>query len=393
MPLQQNSNNTTMKYFKSIIATALLGALLITSCNKGNQTQIKGIVKDFQQEESLVLKRLDFTSETVLDTLTVREDGSFSYRFDPGNDMPGYYYLYAGNKKIAWLILQNGVDVDLEVTRDGRILKLEGSPESLLLQEVNENLKTAAIKFDSLYTHYENAPEKEKEALSLELGRLFVKYKQETIRFLYEHPRSFVNTSVVFQSLPRQVFIFSDTRDAALLQRVYDSLSVDYPLSPYVNAIRDRYESMQKAMQMEDAFLNAEVTDFPNICLPGLDGQDVCLSSLKGKTIILSFWHSSNVDMRLDNRELQEMYNRYSPRGLEIYQVGLDTDKTAWATGIRDQDLPWISVCDGLGIYSPAVTTYNVVEIPTFFIIDKEGNIRQRLSNVQEVIREVKTLF
>ncbi|MDD2770645.1 MAG: DUF4369 domain-containing protein, partial [Bacteroidales bacterium] len=146
-----------MKYFKSIIATALLGALLITSCNKGNQTQIKGIVKDFQQEESLVLKRLDFTSETVLDTLTVREDGSFSYRFDPGNDMPGYYYLYAGNKKIAWLILQNGVDVDLEVTRDGRILKLEGSPESLLLQEVNENLKTAAIKFDSLYTHYENA--------------------------------------------------------------------------------------------------------------------------------------------------------------------------------------------------------------------------------------------
>lgn len=382
-----------MKYFKSIIATALLGALLITSCNKGNQTQIKGIVKDFQQEEYLVLKRLDFTSETVLDTLTVREDGSFSYRFDPGNDMPGYYYLYAGNKKIAWLILQNGVDVDLEVTRDGRILKLEGSPESLLLQEVNENLKTAAIKFDSLYTHYENAPEKEKEALSLELGRLFVKYKQETIRFLYEHPRSFVNTSVVFQSLPRQVFIFSDTRDAALLQRVYDSLSVDYPLSPYVNAIRDRYESMQKAMQMEDAFLNAEVTDFPNICLPGLDGQDVCLSSLKGKTIILSFWHSSNVDMRLDNRELQEMYNRYSPRGLEIYQVGLDTDKTAWATGIRDQDLPWISVCDGLGIYSPAVTTYNVVEIPTFFIIDKEGNIRQRLSNVQEVIREVKTLF
>jgi peroxiredoxin len=382
-----------MKYFKSIIATALLGALLITSCNKGNQTQIKGIVKDFQQEESLVLKRLDFTSETVLDTLTVREDGSFSYRFDPGNDMPGYYYLYAGNKKIAWLILQNGVDVDLEVTRDGRILKLEGSPESLLLQEVNENLKTAAIKFDSLYTHYENAPEKEKEALSLELGRLFVKYKQETIRFLYEHPRSFVNTSVVFQSLPRQVFIFSDTRDAALLQRVYDSLSVDYPLSPYVNAIRDRYESMQKAMQMEDTFLNAEVTDFPNICLPGLDGQDVCLSSLKGKTIILSFWHSSNVDMRLDNRELQEMYNRYSPRGLEIYQVGLDTDKTAWATGIRDQDLPWISVCDGLGIYSPAVTTYNVVEIPTFFIIDKEGNIRQRLSNVQEVIREVKTLF
>ncbi|MFA6651157.1 MAG: TlpA disulfide reductase family protein [Bacteroidales bacterium] len=382
-----------MKYFKIITAAAILGAVLLTSCNKDDLTRIKGIIKDLPQETSLVLKRLDFTTETILDTIAVQEDGSFSYRFDVGNDMPGYYYLYAGNKRIAGLIFQNGREVNLEVTPDGKILKLEGSPESLLLQEVNDKLETTAAKFDSLYTLYENAPEKEQETLSLELGRLFVKYKQETIRFLFEHPRAFVNTSVVFQSLPRQVYVFSDTRDAALLQRVYDSLSVNYPLSPYVNAVRDRYESMQKAMQMEEAFSNAEIADFPNICLPGLDGKDVCLSSLKGKTIILSFWHSGNVDMRLDNRELQETYDRYASRGLEIYQVGLDTDKTAWATAVRDQSLPWISVCDGSGIYSPAVTTYNVVEMPTFFIIDRQGNILQRMSNVQEVIREVRTLF
>jgi len=382
-----------MKYFKIITAAAILGAVLLTSCNKDDLTRIKGIIKDLPQETSLVLKRLDFTTETILDTIAVQEDGSFSYRFDVGNDMPGYYYLYAGNKRIAGLIFQNGREVNLEVTPDGKILKLEGSPESLLLQEVNDKLETTAAKFDSLYTLYENAPEKEQETLSLELGRLFVKYKQETIRFLFEHPRAFVNTSVVFQSLPRQVYVFSDTRDAALLQRVYDSLSVNYPLSPYVNAVRDRYESMQKAMQMEEAFSNAEIADFPNICLPGLDGKDVCLSSLKGKTIILSFWHSGNVDMRLDNRELQETYDRYASRGLEIYQVGLDTDKTAWATAVRDQSLPWISVCDGSGIYSPAVTTYNVVEIPTFFIIERQGNILQRMSNVQEVIREVRTLF
>jgi hypothetical protein len=240
--------------------------------------------------------------------------------------MPGYYYLYNGNKRIAGLILQNGTEVTLEVTLDGKILKLEGSPESLLLQEANKNLEKAAARFDSLYTRYENAPEKEKEALSLELGRLFVKYKQETIRFLYEHPRSFVNTSVVFQSLPRQVYVFSDTRDAALLQRVYDSLYVDYPLSPYVNAVRDRYESMQKAMQMEEAFLNADVADFPNICLPGLDGQNLCLSSLQGKTIILSFWHSGNVDMRLDNPELQEIYD--------------SMPRAAW----RSTRLPWIRI-------------------------------------------------
>ncbi|MFA5752205.1 MAG: DUF4369 domain-containing protein, partial [Bacteroidales bacterium] len=189
-----------MKYFKIITAAAILGAVLLTSCNKDDLTRIKGIIKDLPQETSLVLKRLDFTTETILDTIAVQEDGSFSYRFDVGNDMPGYYYLYAGNKRIAGLIFQNGREVNLEVTPDGKILKLEGSPESLLLQEVNDKLETTAAKFDSLYTLYENAPEKEQETLSLELGRLFVKYKQETIRFLFEHPRAFVNTSVVFQS-------------------------------------------------------------------------------------------------------------------------------------------------------------------------------------------------
>ena len=156
-----------MKYFKIFFAAAVLGSVLLTSCNEGKIIRINGTVKDFPQEASLVLKRLDFTTEAVLDTLAVREGGSFSYRFEAGNDMPGYYYLYNGNKRIAGLILQNGTEVTLEVTLDGKILKLEGSPESLLLQEANKNLEKAAARFDSLYTRYENAPEKEKE----EIGR------------------------------------------------------------------------------------------------------------------------------------------------------------------------------------------------------------------------------
>jgi len=66
---------------------------------------------------------------------------------------------------------------------------------------------------------------------------------------------------------------------------------------------------------------------------------------------------------------------QYAQKGLEIFQVALDNDKAVWASSVKDQDIPWISVCDGMGIYSSSVTSYNVVEIPTFFTSTNRGDI------------------
>ena len=88
-----------------------------------------------------------------------------------------------------------------------------------------------------------------------------------------------------------------------------------------------------------------------------------------------------------------DIYQTYAPQGLEVFQVALDTDKTSWARAVREQSLPWISVCDGLGVNSPAVATYNIVEIPAYFIINSHEEIIARSNNVDEVIRQVRKLF
>ncbi|MDD4920495.1 MAG: TlpA disulfide reductase family protein [Bacteroidales bacterium] len=382
-----------MKTIKSYFAAVIFSAALFSSCTDSNTVRISGTVQNLLENDAVLLKRLDFTSETLLDTLEIDEKGGFGYSLTKGIEQPGYYYLYAGERRIASLILKKGDRVYIQTSADGKHVSIEGSEESLLLQQVNDRLDQTRRQFDSLYVLYENAASKEKDNLSLKLGSLFIRYKQDAIRFFYQHPRAFVNTSLVFHEFPGPLYIFSDTKDAPLLRRVYDSLYVEYPLSPYVMAIRDRYESMEKSLQMEQALDRADVIGFPDICLPGLDGLRVCLSSLKGKTIILSFWHAANVNMRLDNRELMDIYQTYAPQGLEVFQVALDTDKTSWARAVREQSLPWISVCDGLGVNSPAVATYNIVEIPAYFIINSHEEIIARSNNVDEVIRQVRKLF
>ena len=67
--------------------------------------------------------------------------------------------------------------------------------------------------------------------------------------------------------------------------------------------------------------------------------------------------------------EMIPLYNRYHAKGFEIYAVSLDVDKTVWASAVRNQKLPWINVCDGLGGGSVATRLYNVPSLPTSYII------------------------
>lgn len=71
---------------------------------------------------------------------------------------------------------------------------------------------------------------------------------------------------------------------------------------------------------------------------------------------------------------LKPLYNNYSSKGFEIYAVSLDTDKTAWANIVRNQNLPWVNVCDGLGVNSTAVSLYNVSKVPMVYFI-KDGEL------------------
>ena len=380
-----------MKVYLHFLTVVSVASVMLFSCNKADRVSLQGTVSGIPPDSALVLKRLDINSESVVDTLTYDDRGNFSYRYQ--TSQPGYYFLYAGGVKVASLVLMPGDRVKVKASATDRTCNIDGSGESLLYKQADSVFGRSFRTFDSLYVIYKSAPENEKDSLSLQLGRMFIKYKQTAIRFMYSNPRSFVNTAVAFHAFPDQMYVFSDAKDAPLLKRVYDSLQPLYPASVYVTALRERYEALEKALYFDSALSKVVVTDFPDICVPDLKGQPVCLSSLKGKTILVSFWHSQNVDMRLDNRELLDLYDEFSGRGLEVYQVALDTDKTLWASTVREQALPWINVCDGLGVASSAVATYNISQIPAYFIIGSDAEIKMRLNSMAQVEKEIRLLF
>ena len=104
-------------------------------------------------------------------------------------------------------------------------------------------------------------------------------------------------------------------------------------------------------------------------------GNERSLSSLDGNVILVDFWSAELGNCNAINADLKEIYELYKPHGFRVYQVSADTSKVTWVTAVQAQRLPWISVCDFYGEMSPMLRAYNVRQLPTNYLIDRNGNI------------------
>ena len=163
-----------------------------------------------------------------------------------------------------------------------------------------------------------------------------------------------------------------------------------YPETPYLAILRSQVARM-------DAQINllSQVTesDFPDIEMPDMFGKKQKLSSLSGKVILLHFWSAEVGNSNALNADLKSIYEKYHEQGFEIFQVAVDTSKSAWVTAVQAQQLPWISVSDLLGNTSPSVGVYNVKKVPTSYLIDRKGNIVSKDLVDDELEAQVKKLI
>lgn len=65
----------------------------------------------------------------------------------------------------------------------------------------------------------------------------------------------------------------------------------------------------------------------PVLVTTTLDGKIFDLSTQKGKIVIINFWAKWCIDCRKELPVLQEVYEKYKSRGLEIIGVNLDHKK------------------------------------------------------------------
>lgn len=345
-----------MKSFRLL----LLVALVLASC--GKNTKVTGIVKD-APETNLTLQLLDVNHFQLLDTVKTAADGSFKYSLDL--DEPAFVYLFHGDSQIASLLLQKGDNVKVETDTLGAY-RTEGSEECLRLQKV-ENAYNAFLRdLGRILATEQNA--------DAAVSRRYVEYYRDRVSYVMQNSHSFTSVPVFFQQVNENLPVFSSATDGLLMRSVADSLTTVCPESRWVKALRKEADRRMNALEMQSRIQNAPEVGFLEVDLPGMEGKNIKLSEVEGKIIFVYFWSSTAEQKMFNISSLLPLYEEFHPKGLEIYAISLDSDKSAWAAAVRNQKLPWVNVCDTRGASSPYVYNYGVSTLPMYWII-KNGTL------------------
>lgn len=115
----------------------------------------------------------------------------------------------------------------------------------------------------------------------------------------------------------------------------------------------------------------------PNFSLTAIDGSTYTLADFKGKLVYIDFWSTWCGPCRMEIPHLKKVKEAYEGKPIAFVAISLDTDKAAWEEFVAKEGLTGYQFNDDAGWWSSAAQSYQVRGVPTFVLIDAEGNIIQ----------------
>lgn len=372
----------------SRVLVLLVALATMAAC--GRVARMDVTVSDAPSSE-VTVRLLDMNRYQILDTVAVNADGRFSYKVPVADGQPEFVYLFYKDTKIASLILEKGDHVVVETDTSGNY-NVSGSEECVRLARVEKDYAAAVARLNSLSSRL-SATEDVDEAL--ELRRLtaqeYVKYYRECVKYVMANAKSLTVIPVLYQNFGENLPVFGQATDAIHFRNIADSLEMKWPESKYVKALVKEAERRFGYLELETRLSGAAEIGFPDIELPDLKGSKRKLSEVDAKVTMLYFWSATDAAQKMYNLDvLAKVYGDYASKGLEIYQVALDPDKAVWAKTVKEQNLPWINVCDSRGGNSPYVASYNLSVLPVAYFI-KDGEIVNEQAVDEKSLRKVLT--
>lgn len=382
----------------------LLLPLLISliTCDKPGKIILKGEIEN-GKDKIIYLDRLDVEGPVVIDSTRIKNSGAFSFAFRPA--LPSFYRIRISDNNFITLLTEPGetITIAAEASNLPGTYNVEGSEGSALLKKLDERLSTTKKQLQPLFreiVELEEGPDLEREEARIneEVAEIIKAQRYFSVAFILDNMESLAAITALYQQIEGDYYVMNQTRDIQYLKIVAQSLMEKYPGSPHVMALAADAENQERRYELFKLLSRAEAegevhTTFPDISLPGLDGDTIRLRSVPEKYILLFFGSSMNQASVQLGHQLIALHRNYHGKGFQIYQVSIEREREEWIRSISFSELPWVNVATfGEGNFDAAIK-YNVQQIPSIYLINKDAGVMGINMSVPELRRTLARIF
>jgi peroxiredoxin len=118
--------------------------------------------------------------------------------------------------------------------------------------------------------------------------------------------------------------------------------------------------------------LRQEKIAAPDFSLKDLQGKTFKLSNQRGNPMIIFFGATWCPACRAEMPNYRALYEKYAQRGLKFIYIDVNESTAKVARFAKTNSFPYLVLVDSDG---SVADSYNLIGVPTLFLLDKEGNI------------------
>ena len=377
---------------KKISNILILTALLcVVGCDKSPKATIEGTITE-AADKVLYLDYIGIGRTTVVDSVRLDEEGAFRFRVAQPECFD--FYRLRVDREMVFVSVDSTETLTLTAALPSMVTDyaIEGSEDNLMLKQLVHKQRELQRAVQLMMPNSYEA--------GARIEELVHDYKKAVrMEYIYPDPSKPYAYFALFQSLNGQL-IFDPTAtrdDIRCFAAVATSLDLFYPEATRTKNIKNitlkGLDNIRPEQPVDYSVLEGKITEASiiDIALPDIDGATRRLTDLKGKVVMLEFNVYDHPMSAMNVFILRELHSIYAPEGFEIYQVSLDENEHFWKTSV--ENVPWICVRPDEAPYSKEATLYGVRELPTYFLINRAGELVMRDEMVEDLEMEIRRLL
>lgn len=198
---------------------------------------------------------------------------------------------------------------------------------------------------------------------------------------------------IIFSKLKE---IFNGNYGNALNEQLLHEEIIDSLLT--IDQLRELFQIIKNKDNTFDTILNSRIVSmlYPekkikvgdrikDFSLNDPNGKLISTDQFEGTIFLIDFWASWCKPCREQFPGLIDIYKGPNNRRFEILGVSIDKSKDDWIKAIKKEGLPWINVITENGQKSEVPLVFDIVGVPTNFLVDEEGVVIAKDVSLEEL--------